>query len=67
MILNTLLREGDSPGTVIEVGLGNRSVVKLDCQEQPVCAVIYYEEQPREVHSSLWQICYPIPCVTCEH
>ena len=64
VILNTLLRRGDFPGEIIEVSpepLPFRYVctVKLECQESPVRGALYYDEQPKVVDSSLWQICWP--------
>jgi len=58
VILNTLLREGDFPGEIIDIDL-DLCVVKLDCQETPVSGVVYYEYPPEMIRSSLWQFCYP--------
>lgn len=35
--------------------------VKLDSQDEPVGSVLYYDEPPEVVKSSLWQICWPAP------
>ena len=35
--------------------------VKLDSQDEPVGGVLYYDEPPEVVKSSLWQICWPAP------
>ena len=59
IILNTLLRDGDFPGEIVEVGVADVCVVKLDCQESLVYYVLYFEEAPEVVHSSLWQCCFP--------
>ena len=59
VILNTLLRDGDFPGEIIGFGVTGLCVVKLDCQENPVHSVLYFEEAPEVVHSSLWQCCFP--------
>lgn len=60
IVLNTLLKNGDFPGEIIDIDpvLG-LCLVKLDCQDTPVSSVLYFDEQPKVVNSSLWQICYP--------
>lgn len=61
IILNTLLRKGDFPGIIIQINpLTDLCVVKLDCQEEPVQSVLYYDKRPEVVNSTLWQICYPV-------
>jgi hypothetical protein len=65
VILNTLLKEGDFPGEIIDcklynMGISKTVVVKLGCQEKPVQSVLYYENEPEVINSSLWQICWPV-------
>jgi len=66
VILNHLLHEGDYPGIIVAISPHDVSpynsvcVVKLDHQKEPVRSVIYYDERPTVVHSTLWQICYPL-------
>lgn len=65
VILNTLLLRGDFPGTILQIGnltyFGRPlCVVELDCQEDWVHSVIYYDERPKVVGGTLWQICYPL-------
>ena len=66
VILNSLLHKGDFLGEIIAVtGQDHRERpicrVKLECQEKPVGGVLYFDSEPVEVDSTLWQICYPIP------
>ena len=66
VILNSLLHEGDFLGKIIAVtGQDHKDHpicrVKLECQEKPVVGVLYFDSEPVEVHSTLLQICYPIP------
>lgn len=60
VILNTLMRDGDFLGEIIDIDPLGLCLVKLDCQENPVSAVLYFDEPPVLVNSSLWQICYPV-------
>ena len=53
-----LLHKGEYPGVIAENVYG-LCRVKLDCQEAIVNSVLYYDSLPEEVHSQLWQICYP--------
>ena len=66
VILNSLLHKGDFLGGIIAVtGQDHKGRpicrVKLECQEEPVGGVLYFDSEPVEVHSTLLQICYPIP------
>lgn len=66
VILNSLLHEGDFLGEIIAVtGQDHKGRpicrVKLECQEKPVAGVLYFDSEPAEVHSTLLQVCYPIP------
>ena len=60
VILNHLLYPGDYSGVVTNVDIFGRCTVKLDEQGKLVTHVLYYEEEPTEVVSNLWQICYPM-------
>lgn len=60
VIFITLLKKGDFPGEIIDIGLfGKTCTVKLDSQFDPVSQVIYFPSKPTEVNSTVWQICYP--------
>lgn len=59
VILVTLLKKGYFPGKIIDIDIFGRCVVKLDCQEEPVRAVLYYDGPQEEIKSSLWQACWP--------
>lgn len=65
VILNTLMKEGDYPGEIIDIDpVFGLCLVKLDCQDTPVSSVLYFDEPPEVVNSSLWQICYPAAHLT---
>ena len=56
-----LLHEGYYEGVIIDIDfITGWCTVKLDCQEEPVCNVVYYEQEPIIVESNQWQICFPI-------
>lgn len=64
VILNHLCFKGDFPGTILQVGQRRPNghplcIVRLECQEEGVHNVLYYNEKPEVVDSNLWQICYP--------
>jgi hypothetical protein len=59
VILNTLLKRGDFPGEIVSIDIFGTCTVKLDRQDVPVTSVLYFDECPEIVESSLWQICYP--------
>lgn len=62
VILNTLLRQGDFPGEIIDIEqFSGLCLVKLDCQTTPVSGVLYFDEPPEIVNSQLWQFCWPDP------
>jgi len=59
VILESLLHEGKFRGQIIAADPFGTCVVQLDCQVDPVAGVLFYQERPEEIRSSLWQICYP--------
>ena len=67
VLLQTLMYTGSFPGTIVELrtrGLLHLEegtvTVKLDRQDHLVTSVLYFDEEPKgEIHSSLWQICWP--------
>lgn len=60
VILNTLLVPGDFPGRIIAIdAISGLYLVKLDGQDVPVSGVLWFDEAPEVVNSTLWQVCYP--------
>ena len=60
VILNTVTKDGDFVGEIVDIDKFGRCVVKLDTQTQPVSSVLWFDERPEAVDSSLWQICFPL-------
>ena len=61
VILRSLMYDRDFFGEIIAISdYDELCSVKLDSQDNPVDFVLYYEEKPIEIESSLWQFCYPI-------
>ena len=58
VILNTLQMVGDFGGTISDIS-GSTCTVILDSQKKPVTDVLFFDEKPNLINSSIWQICYP--------
>jgi hypothetical protein len=60
VVFHSLMKQGDYLGEIIDIDeFSGLCLVKLDCQETPVSAVLYFDTPPRIVRSQLWQICWP--------